>query len=171
MLAVPYLATNHSGYQSFCLILLARIPVFESNDTVRVRFRWPLSRVAVAQRPDMARRFALALLLAAAPIHAFVTSSISSPALRVRNPASASIHPVRTSSSGSSLRMSGDAQETAASEGKFAKLIADCKDWGLCRFVTINACGAVLETASPMDVGLNFFNVPGKGFYATLARC
>ena len=54
-------------------------------------------------------------------------------------------------------------------ESKFAQLIADCKDWGLCRFITINAGGAVLETASPMDVGLNFFEVPGKGQYATLA--
>ena len=35
---------------------------------------------------------------------------------------------------------------------------------------TINAGGAVLETAAPMDVGLNFFEIPGKGPYATLAR-
>jgi hypothetical protein len=119
----------------------------------------------------MARRVVLALLLAAAPIHAFV-NGIASPALRARQPAASSMHPVsRSAASGFSLRMSGGAEEMPPSEGKFAKLIADCKDWGLCRFITINAGGAVLETASPMDVGLNFFNVPGKGPYATLARC
>lgn len=61
--------------------------------------------------------------------------------------------------------------QAPASDSKFAKLLADCKDWGLTRFITINSGGAVLETASPMDVGLNFFTVPGKGPYATLARC
>ena len=86
---------------------------------------------------------------------------------------------------GSAIRMSGKQEAVrkrerkgrrmtqcasgGGAESKFAQLIADCKDWGLCRFITINAGGAVLETASPMDVGLNFFEVPGKGQYATLA--
>ena len=67
-------------------------------------------------------------------------------------------HAARDPRTGIALRMSAD----GPADSKFAKLMADCKDWGLCRFITINPAGAVLETASPMDVGLNFFEIPGK---------
>ena len=91
--------------------------------------------------------------------------------LRVRTSSSLMSAPSRLATAkparASELRM---ADAKSGSDSKFAKLLADCKDWGLCRFITINAAGAVLETASPMDVGLNFFEVPGKGQYATLAR-
>ena len=100
-----------------------------------------------------------ALICAVEPAHAFMTGGMALPGLRSRS-----------SGLPLSLRMADFATPAPAQDGKFASLMADCRDWGLCRFITINAGGAVLETASPMNVGLSFFNVPGKGQYATLAR-
>ena len=100
-----------------------------------------------------------ALIYVVAPAYAFMTGGMALPGLRSRS-----------SGIPLSLRMADFATPAPAQDGKFANLMADCRDWGLCRFITINAGGAVLETASPMNVGLSFFNVPGKGQYATLAR-
>jgi hypothetical protein len=113
------------------------------------------------EKPGEMRRLAIicALICAAEPADAFMTGGIALPGLRFRS----SAFPL-------SLRMADFATPAPAQDGKFANLMADCKDWGLCRFITINAGGAVLETASPMNVGLSFFNVPLKGQYATLAR-
>ena len=99
-------------------------------------------------------RVALIAATAVAVANAFVPPAGGVlPTLRAGIP-----HAARDPRTGIALRMSAD----GPADSKFAKLMADCKDWGLCRFITINPAGAVLETASPMDVGLNFFEIPGK---------
>ena len=85
------------------------------------------------------RATAAALLLAfaaqcahgyVAPTHIAMSRPAQQPLLRARQAACGR------------LRMAE--ATTAPADGKFAKLLADCKDWGLCRFITINAAGAVL---------------------------
>eukprot|EP00960_Hanusia_phi_P016885 497317-Hanusia_phi.AAC.1 len=69
------------------------------------------------------------------------------------------------------VRMAGG--PAAPGDGKvndrFKEVMEDCKDWGLVRWITINANGAVLETAAKMGLKLSFFEIPGKGNYATIA--
>jgi hypothetical protein len=99
--------------------------------------------------------FHISLMMAAVGSAAAFLPSGVAPALRARGPAAAA-------AAGQRLQRGGLRMMAGGAESKFAKLMADCKDWGLCRFITINPSGAVLETASPMDVGLKFFDIPGK---------
>jgi len=79
---------------------------------------------------------ALVLAIAVQCVHCFVAPTNIATARPVQQPLRA-----RQAACGR-LRMAE--ATTAPADGKFAKLLADCKDWGLCRFITINAAGAVL---------------------------
>ena len=86
----------------------------------------------------------LALAVCAGCAHGFVAparATAAAPVLRARQAAAQGCCALRRASLG--LQMAAEA--TAPADGKFAKLLADCKDWGLCRFITINAAGAVLD--------------------------
>ena len=80
---------------------------------------------------------ALVLAFAAQCAHGFVAPTNIATARPVQQP----LLRARQAACGR-LRMAE--ATTAPADGKFAKLLADCKDWGLCRFITINAAGAVL---------------------------
>lgn len=79
---------------------------------------------------------ALVLAFAAQCAHGFVAPTN----IATARPAQQQL--LRARQAGGRLRMAE--ATTAPADGKFAKLLADCKDWGLCRFITINAAGAVL---------------------------
>ena len=121
--------------------------------------------------------FAAVLLLCATDAGAFVLPFSAGMPRASRAPSVVSqARSLRTA--GSAIRMSGKQEAVrkrerkgrrmtqcasgGGAESKFAQLIADCKDWGLCRFITINAGGAVLETAQPDGCGFELFRGAGK---------